>query len=317
METQNDDGVIPGLLLGDLSSTDELVAAIVALPDPLHILRPVRSPEGELTELIFEYVNPAAVALMQVPVESVIGHANTELFPSVADPSIWSGFVEALDTGKPVSWVTPFDENGVKGAFRITATALLDGLLLLTTQDVTELTATQTRLRAVLDSLLDPHVQFEPVRDSAGTIIDFQIADANTAACLYMNFTYEEFIGKRLLTFVPGISKELLGMYVNVVETGEPLVLDDYFYEQERMSGEVRYYDLRLVKMNGGATHSWRDVTDRHEQHVKELERVAELERFQRLTVRRELKMIELKTEIEHLEQSGTPPPKTDLGDQY
>ena len=40
-------------------------------------------------------------------------------------------------------------------------------------------------------------------------------------------------------------------------------------------------------------------------QQAQALERVAELERFQRLTVGRELKMIELKKEIEYLKKSG------------
>jgi PAS domain S-box-containing protein len=40
------------------------------------------------------------------------------------------------------------------------------------------------------------------------------------------------------------------------------------------------------------------------DQRTKELERLAELERFQRLTVGRELKMIELKKEIEELKRS-------------
>jgi len=39
------------------------------------------------------------------------------------------------------------------------------------------------------------------------------------------------------------------------------------------------------------------------EQRSKELERLAELERFQQLTVGRELKMIELKKEIEELKK--------------
>jgi hypothetical protein len=41
------------------------------------------------------------------------------------------------------------------------------------------------------------------------------------------------------------------------------------------------------------------------EQHGKELERLAELERFQRLTVGRELKMIELKKEIGELKKKA------------
>ena len=42
------------------------------------------------------------------------------------------------------------------------------------------------------------------------------------------------------------------------------------------------------------------------EQHTKELERLAELERSQKLTVGRELKMIELKKEIEELRRSAS-----------
>jgi len=42
------------------------------------------------------------------------------------------------------------------------------------------------------------------------------------------------------------------------------------------------------------------------EEQAKELDRLAELERFQRLTVGRELKMIELKKEIEYLKESGS-----------
>jgi len=55
-----------------------------------------------------------------------------------------------------------------------------------------------------------------------------------------------------------------------------------------------------------------RDVTrqvqaqkDLVEQQARELDRLAELERFQRMTIGRELKMIELKKEIELLQRYG------------
>ena len=56
-----------------------------------------------------------------------------------------------------------------------------------------------------------------------------------------------------------------------------------------------------------------RDVTSQRraqremaQQQAKEQERLSELERFQRLTVGRELKMIELKKEIEYLRRLGS-----------
>ncbi len=317
MDSQRDEAATSGLLLGGLSSADELLAAIAELPDPIYIMRTVRSTEGELTELTYEYVNPAAAALLQRPVESILGHGNRELFPSAADPSIWDNYVKALDTGEPISWVVSFDEDGIKGAFRVTATAYLDGLLLITSQDVSELMETQTRLRAVIDSLLDPHIQMQPIRDSAGTIIDFELADANAAACEYTRQPYAKLIGMTLLTLVPGVSKELLGWLVSVVDTGEPLMLDDYVYEQELMGGEQRHYELRVAKMDGGITYTWRDVTDRYQESAEEQERLDQLEQFQRLTVGRELKMIELKKEIELLKKFGAPPPGADRGHPY
>ncbi|MBI4509049.1 MAG: PAS domain-containing protein, partial [Deltaproteobacteria bacterium] len=60
----------------------------------------------------------------------------------------------------------------------------------------------------------------------------------------------------------------------------------------------------------GGVFAAARDVTAQKraeaeiaDQRSKELERLAELERFQKLTVGRELKMIELKKEIEELKK--------------
>lgn len=57
------------------------------------------------------------------------------------------------------------------------------------------------------------------------------------------------------------------------------------------------------------------DVSERKAAEARELDRLEELERFQRMTVGRELKMIEQKKEIEHLKRFG-PAGVDDSGDQ-
>ena len=91
------------------------------------------------------------------------------------------------------------------------------------------------------------------------------MADANPAACAYNGMDYEHLVGARLLDLQPGnIGDGLFGRYVHVVETGEPLVLDDIVYAQELRGGQERHYDVRAAQVGDGLSYSWRDVTDRH-----------------------------------------------------
>jgi PAS domain S-box-containing protein len=121
-------------------------------------------------------------------------------------------------------------------------------------------------LRATLDSLLDPHVLFEAVRDERGQIVDFRFADANPAACAYDGIAYQDLVGSRLLEHYPGVvGAGLLKQYTHVVETGEPLRLDDVLYPMETMGGQDRYLDISAARVGDGLSYTWRDVTERHE----------------------------------------------------
>lgn len=123
----------------------------------------------------------------------------------------------------------------------------------------------EARLQATLDSLLDPHVMLDAVRDGEGRIVDFVYTDASDAACAYNRRTRRELVGSRLLDLLPGhAGAGLLAMYANVVDTGEPLTLDNYRYPNEIQQGE-RFYDIRAVSVGDSLSYTWRDVTDRHE----------------------------------------------------
>ena len=121
----------------------------------------------------------------------------------------------------------------------------------------------EQRRVAVLESMLDPHVLLQAVRDEAGAIVDFVYADANQAACQYNRMRYDQLVGTRLLDVLPAHEGTgLLDLYRRSVDTGQPLVLDDYEFPHEILA-EPRRFDIRGVKVGDALSFTWRDVTER------------------------------------------------------
>ena len=169
-------------------------------------------------------------------------------------------------------------------------------------------------VRSLLEAALDPLVTIS----AAG-----KITDVNEATVKVTGLLREELIGTSFSDYFTEPDK---------ANEGYRLVFDQ---------GSVTDYPLTLRHRNGmltevlynasvyrdaadnvlGVFAAARDVTEQKRalteiaHQAKELERLAELEQFQRLTVGRELKMIELKKEIEFLRKFG-PGDGGDLGDQ-
>jgi PAS domain-containing protein len=132
--------------------------------------------------------------------------------------------------------------------------------------------------RAILDTLPEAHVVLEPLY-AQGEIIDFVYAYANQAACDFHRCSYRQLVCTRLLDLHPAVrSTGLFDLYIRVVQTGEPVTLEDWPYPQDLLDGEIRYYDVRIVRVGGALSQVWRDVTDRH----CAMERLAELEAWYR-----------------------------------
>ncbi|MEI6621950.1 MAG: PAS domain S-box protein [Actinomycetes bacterium] len=165
-------------------------------------------------------------------------------------------WVWVRDRGKIVQW----DSDG--RPVRMTGTH----------EDITELVAARelvqaerAKLRATLDSLMDPHVLLDAVRDESGSIVDFVYTDANPAACQYADADYQDLVGARALDLLPGqAGSGLLQSYRQIVDTGEPLALDDVVYDQGVPVAQQRFYDLRATRVGDGVSLTWRDITDRH-----------------------------------------------------
>ncbi len=126
-------------------------------------------------------------------------------------------------------------------------------------------TGAGARLRATLDSLLDPHVYLEAVRDAAGGIVDFVFVDANDAACDYNHRSWDEMSGTLLLETLPGhLETGIFAQYVRVVDSGQPLVADGLPYFNEFLRQD-RICDVRGIRVGDGLSLTWRDVTERIE----------------------------------------------------
>jgi len=122
----------------------------------------------------------------------------------------------------------------------------------------------RARLRATLDSLLDPHVMLEAVRDDQGRIIDFVYTDANEAACRYNQLERAQLVGRRLLDLLPAhTSTGLMDMYRQALDSEQPLVLNDFVYPHEILA-EDRRFDIRAIRVGDALSFTWRDVTDRY-----------------------------------------------------
>ena len=154
---------------------------------------------------------------------------------------------------------------GDDGALRFVIVGMRDVTDLVAARE--ELEHANRRLRATLDTLFDPHVLLQAVRDADGTVIDFLHIEANEAACVYNGATRDELVGATLLGWAPDqeiYNQVLIEMFSQAVNTGVPLVLDDWAFPQRNEYEPARRFDVRAVKVDDCVSNSWRDVTDRH-----------------------------------------------------
>lgn len=139
-----------------------------------------------------------------------------------------------------------------------------------------QLQASEERFRTSIETMLDCFGIYSAIRNPQGQIVDFRIEFVNQAACLNNQMTAEAQLGQPLCKLLPTHRESgLFDEYCQVVETGQALVKDALFYEdqygQHRL---VRAFDIRAAKLGDGFVVTWRDVTDRHqmEQELRQSE---------------------------------------------
>jgi PAS domain S-box-containing protein len=121
--------------------------------------------------------------------------------------------------------------------------------------------------RMVVDALLDPWILLRPIHGADGQVVDFGYVDMNRRAAEFANGTRAQLIGSRLAERRPDLrSAGLVALLAEVVDTGNPLILDEHPCPSADAGPEGRF-DLRASLVGTEVALTWRDATDRHEQH--------------------------------------------------
>jgi PAS domain S-box-containing protein len=257
--------------------------------------------------------NPAAESMFGYSSQEIIGKPGTLLSPEDRADEV-TAILAKVAAGEPVEPLETvrLRKDGTVFPVSLTVSPIRDaggeviGAATIA-RDVTELKQAARYARSLIEAGLDPMVTISP---------GGKITDVNEATVRVTGVPRDKLLGTDFSVYFtePEKAEEV---YQRVLDQGPvtdyPLTLRHR--DGHEMLTEVLYNASVYRDPNGkvlGVFAVARDVTAQKqaqreiaEQQAREQERLEELERFQKLTVGRELKMIELKQEIEDLKKYG------------
>ena len=281
---------------------------IEASLDPLVTI----SPEGKITD-----VNEATMKITGVAREALVGTDFSDYFtePDEARAGYRRVFAEGSVTDYPL---TIRHRDGLLTHVLYNASVYRDAAgevlgVFAAARDVTAQKQAAQYARSLIEASLDPLVTISP---------EGIVTDVNEATMKATGVEREALVGTDFSDYFTEPDEARDG-YQRVFAEGS---VTDYPLTIRHRDGLLTHvlYNASVYRDAAGGVlgvfAAARDVTAQKraeaeiaERRAKELDRLAELERFQRLTVGRELKMIELKKEIAELRAATTSPPRDAL----
>ncbi|HEX9956018.1 MAG TPA: PAS domain-containing protein, partial [Fibrella sp.] len=243
-----------------------LDAMMQSTQDYISVYQAIRDESGAITDFKGLFFSDTLFELTPLTKEDFLTIPLRQLHP---DAAIWfDQYVNLVETGKPLRAERrlPQQNPAVTRWFDVSASKVLDGFVSITKEitqhkQALQQVEAQTELLETILNNSDSYIYLaESIRDEAGEIIDFRIARSNQAGRQNMIRTIGyDGTGSTLLTMYPfSRAHGLFVNYVNVVETGEPMVTD-FCYEY----GHIReWMKISAQKMGDGLVATYVDVSE-------------------------------------------------------
>jgi signal transduction histidine kinase len=238
----------------------ELLQRILDAPNiGIAVYKAVRNEEGKVIDFIHEFINKRTL-------EALGKDMTGKLLSDHGDDGISQikSFVEALESGKPNSYVKHAEFAGSQHWVLLSNAPLDENRLVHTWEDITEIKRTELELQrsketlqTAFDTSLTGLTVLRSIRNTENKIVDFEWLLISKKAKEYRYNIAKE--GNRYLEVYPHIKElGLFERYVIIAEGGEPQQFETH-YPHENTD---YWFRLMVVKLDDGLLISSEDITE-------------------------------------------------------
>ena len=212
----------------------------------------------------------------------VVGKTLLQINPNSRQGGQFELFRQIIESGQPYQTEQFYPD--AKSWYNTSISKLDDGVVVIG-NDITaqkeislEIEQQKSLMEAMLDGSLNGLLLLEPVYDAKLTIVDFSVLAANQAVEQLTGVSPGQAIGGRMLTVYPGIKEAgYFGMYVSVLQTGQPGRMESYYKDEQGLEGWFEVSAVRLdntVVVTFTNTSNFRQAEQELKQASNELQAV-------------------------------------------
>ncbi|GAA4466760.1 hypothetical protein GCM10023189_49370 [Nibrella saemangeumensis] len=225
------------------------------------LCRGIRDRQQRLIDLQLVLINAAGVQLVGFSREEIMGRTALMLMPDKAYQLFIQQLLGVLETGRELRAERYVNWNN--RWYDVQASPYGDDLLSLSIKDITHRKQAEFAreeqhrlLSKVMNTVQSGIMLCQAVRDTNGTIIDFQTTFCNDKCLELTGLSRQQLLTLSMLTIDPaGKHNGIFDHYARVVETGIPLRAENYF-------GQAQVWlDNSVQKFGDGVVASISDVT--------------------------------------------------------